>query len=100
MNLPKEQIKQICTILIFLAASWSTSSCQSHQLGDSWIRPQDGMVMVYVPAGEFQMGSSKEMMSAAKDMCNQAMGEPAPGICTYNTFMDEYPDHPVELTDF
>jgi formylglycine-generating enzyme required for sulfatase activity len=25
--------------------------------GDSWTRPQDGMVMVYIPAGEFQMGS-------------------------------------------
>jgi formylglycine-generating enzyme required for sulfatase activity len=46
------------------------------------------------------MGSSKDMVFAAKDMCNQAMGEPAPGICTYNTFMDEYPDHPVELTEF
>jgi formylglycine-generating enzyme required for sulfatase activity len=27
------------------------------QLGDSWTRPADGMVMVYVPAGEFEMGS-------------------------------------------
>jgi formylglycine-generating enzyme required for sulfatase activity len=26
-------------------------------LGDTWIRPADGMVMVYVPAGEFEMGS-------------------------------------------
>jgi serine/threonine-protein kinase len=27
-------------------------------LGDTWIRPADGMVMVYVPAGEFEMGSN------------------------------------------
>ena len=27
-------------------------------LGDIWIRPADDMVMVYVPAGEFEMGSS------------------------------------------
>lgn len=27
-------------------------------LGESWIRPADGMVMVYVPAGEFEMGSN------------------------------------------
>ena len=26
-------------------------------LGDTWIRPADGMVMVFVPAGEFEMGS-------------------------------------------
>jgi formylglycine-generating enzyme required for sulfatase activity len=26
-------------------------------LGDTWPRPTDGMVMVYVPAGEFEMGS-------------------------------------------
>jgi formylglycine-generating enzyme required for sulfatase activity len=94
-----ERTRQIF-ILIILFASLSISACKSHQLGDSWNRPQDGMVLVYVPAGEFLMGSSKEMVFAAKDMCNQAMGKPAPGICTYNTFMDEYPDHPVELSEF
>lgn len=26
--------------------------------GDSWTRPADGMVMVFVPAGEFEMGST------------------------------------------
>jgi formylglycine-generating enzyme required for sulfatase activity len=28
-------------------------------LGDSWIRPTDGMVMVYVPGGRFNMGSDQ-----------------------------------------
>jgi formylglycine-generating enzyme required for sulfatase activity len=28
------------------------------QLGDTWTRPADGMTMVYVPAGEFLMGSN------------------------------------------
>ena len=27
------------------------------QLGDTWMRPTDGMTMSYVPAGEFEMGS-------------------------------------------
>ena len=29
-------------------------------LGDTWTRPADQMVMVYVPAGEFEMGNSAE----------------------------------------
>jgi len=28
-------------------------------VGDTWTRPADGMVMVYVPAGEFDMGSTE-----------------------------------------
>jgi formylglycine-generating enzyme required for sulfatase activity len=32
--------------------------------GDTWTRPRDGMVMVYVPAGEFLMGSSENVGSA------------------------------------
>ena len=27
------------------------------QLGDTWLRPADDMIMSYIPAGEFQMGS-------------------------------------------
>ena len=30
-----------------------------YALGDTWTRPADGMGMVYVPAGEFQMGSTE-----------------------------------------
>ena len=29
----------------------------SAELGDTWMRPMDGLVMSYIPAGEFQMGS-------------------------------------------
>jgi formylglycine-generating enzyme required for sulfatase activity len=29
-------------------------------LGDTWVRPADGSVMVYVPAGEFEMGSDNQ----------------------------------------
>lgn len=29
-------------------------------LGDTWTRPRDGMDMVYVPAGEFEMGSDNQ----------------------------------------
>ncbi len=35
--------------------------------GDIWIRPADGAVMVYVPAGEFLMGSPDDDPDAADD---------------------------------
>ena len=43
-----------------LAISLSISSCGTPELGigSTQISPQDGMVLVYVPAGEFLMGSA------------------------------------------
>lgn len=35
--------------------------------GNTWIRPADGMVMVYIPAGEFLMGSTDEGYDAGGD---------------------------------
>lgn len=88
-------------LLILITLSWLGSACQTPQLGDTWTREQDGMVMVYVPAGEFQMGSTKEMVFAAKDLCNESYGEEGnPAVCRYESFMDEYPDHAVSLSGF
>jgi formylglycine-generating enzyme required for sulfatase activity len=36
-------------------------------LGDTWARPVDGMTMVYVPGGEFQMGSAHDDSAAVSD---------------------------------
>jgi hypothetical protein len=41
----------------------------SSQLGDSQIRQIDGMQMVYVPAGEFRMGSESEEVDFALQQC-------------------------------
>lgn len=35
----------------------TVTSTPKLEIGLSWTRPEDGMVMMYVPAGEFQMGS-------------------------------------------
>jgi Tol biopolymer transport system component/formylglycine-generating enzyme required for sulfatase activity len=48
-------------------------------LGDSYIRPSDGMTMFFVPAGSFLMGSSKNDPDASSD---------------------EYPQHEVKLDSF
>jgi len=41
-------------------AASAPSPVSPGHLGDTWTRPADGVVMVYVPAGEFSMGLSKE----------------------------------------
>jgi serine/threonine-protein kinase len=51
----------------------------SGSLGDTWTRPADQMVMVFVPAGDFMMGS----------------GAGSPGADR-----DEFPQHPVTLDAF
>jgi formylglycine-generating enzyme required for sulfatase activity/predicted Ser/Thr protein kinase len=37
----------------------STLKLRALSAGDTWVRPADEMVMVYVPAGEFEMGSTE-----------------------------------------
>jgi len=64
-------------------------------LGDTWLRPADGMVMVYVPAGEFQMGSTEAEVDAALELCNQYYRG-----CERRWFEDERPIHPVALDGF
>lgn len=59
----------LIAILIISGQSHSKSTKRStmipataptgYKVGDTWTRPSDGMLMVYVPAGEFQMGSEE-----------------------------------------
>ena len=44
-------------------------------LGEIWIRPADGMEMVYVTAGEYVMGSDDEEVNNALKMCNEIQGD-------------------------
>jgi hypothetical protein len=57
--------------------------------GDSWIRPVDGMVMVYVPGGKFEMGSA-DHGAYAMHLCKQYYGD-----CLWDSYRDEGPAHPV-----
>jgi formylglycine-generating enzyme required for sulfatase activity len=58
-------------------------------------RAADGMVMVYVPGGTFQMGSTDEEVDDALQLCNQYYGD-----CQRSWFEDEQPAHLVTLDSF
>jgi len=64
-------------------------------LGDIWTRPADGMVTVYVPAGEFEMGSDDDEVDYALQLCNDYFGD-----CEREWFEDEQPIHTVALDGF
>ena len=61
-------------------------------IGSIWTRPADGMVMVYVPAGDFTMG----------DTADQALGECQKfrNDCQRDWFTDEEPPHTVSLDSY
>lgn len=63
-------------------------------LGDTWTRPADGAVMVYVPGGTFQMGSVDAEIDTAFSLCEQELGS---GKCEQSWYTDESPQHLVTL---
>jgi formylglycine-generating enzyme required for sulfatase activity len=69
----------------------------SASLHDTWIRPADGMEMVYVPGGTFQMGSTNAEINAAFEQCEQ---DNVSGECVRSWFENESPRHPVTLDSF
>jgi formylglycine-generating enzyme required for sulfatase activity len=48
-------------------AAATSSDASFPALGDTWLRPADGMVMVYVPGGTFPMGSAADDPEAVPD---------------------------------
>ncbi|HSR30624.1 MAG TPA: formylglycine-generating enzyme family protein [Anaerolineae bacterium] len=60
-------------------------------IGDTWTRPTDGAVMVYVPAGEFLMGCADEEIDAILEDCSD---------CERSLFSHEQPQHTVYLDAF
>jgi formylglycine-generating enzyme required for sulfatase activity len=58
-------------------------------------RAADGMVMVYVPAGEFTMGSTDEEADAALALCGEYRSN-----CERHWFEHELPAHTVALDGF
>lgn len=72
------------------------------RLSETRIRPADGAAMVYVPAGEFQMGSDYEETRYALALCKEHAGSASEAIstCGPSVFANEGPAHAVALDAF
>ena len=64
-------------------------------LGDTWTRPADEMVMIYVPEGEFEMGSTDAQVDEAFALCYEVDRS-----CKREYFELEHPTHTVALDGF
>lgn len=73
----------------------ATTEIPAAQPIDTRVRPADGMVMVYVPPGEFTMGSTDEEVDHALTLCNEYYGD-----CKRERFEREQPAHTVALDGF
>ena len=71
-------------------------------VGDSWTRPADGMRMLYVPGGEFDMGTDADHVRITLELCGETASRMfGPGSrCFASEFADEMPAHVVALDGF
>ena len=58
-----------------LEQSHLNQSADENQVGRVQIRSQDGMHMMYVPAGQFEMGTSDNELDLLMTACDQANGQ-------------------------
>jgi formylglycine-generating enzyme required for sulfatase activity len=69
-----------------------------HQLGDAYIRGLDGMKMVFVPSGQFEMGMSEVELNLAMQACESLHGEGE--SCQRKHYQSSRPVHPVALDSY
>ncbi|MGD8814640.1 MAG: formylglycine-generating enzyme family protein [Anaerolineales bacterium] len=86
-------------LLMFLLCEIALYGCASDKtpaLGDTMVRSTDGMTMVYVPSGEFMMGTDDIELDIALEMCHSYYE----GGCRREWFEVEQPTHAVALDGF
>lgn len=89
-----KRLLPLCLSVAFLALAASGCGPDS-SLGDAWTRPADDMVMVYVPGGEFEMGSDNDDLDYMMQLCKEYYGD-----CFRGWFKNEQPVHTVALDGF
>ena len=72
---------------------------------DTWTRSADGMEMVYLPAGEYSMGSTDAEVGMAVELCDEYHAgchtcDPERDICKSVWYANEQPAHTVSLDTF
>jgi formylglycine-generating enzyme required for sulfatase activity len=83
-----------------IAADTQPTPTAIHSLGDVQERTRDGMPMVYVPGGDFMMGSDYLGTAYARQLCFAYSKTDAVANCQSGNFGDESPAHPVTLSGF
>lgn len=73
MNRYLFRIVSLSVLLMGCSPSRQVTLPVEADLGDTWVRPTDGATMIYVPEGEFLMGSEQGNTSADKDEKPQHM---------------------------
>jgi serine/threonine-protein kinase len=89
----KKTIPSILTVLAFAVLAGGCESSSGPSAGDQSTRAADGMIMLYVPAGQFEMGSEDSEVDAALQMCLTYYQ----AGCKRSWFEVEQPVHTVQL---
>jgi formylglycine-generating enzyme required for sulfatase activity len=74
-------------------------------LRDTWTRRRDRMEMVYLPAGEYRMGSADDEVAIAVELCDKYHAgchtcDPERDICKSAWYANEQPAHAVAMDAF
>ena len=77
-----------------------STATPSPPAGDVQRRPSDGMDMVFVPGGEFRMGTDYLQAAYAREVCKAFNPEGGLAVCQATSFGDEAPAHMVTLDGF
>ena len=94
------RIQSKAIIILLALALAGACTANRFEAGSEQVSAIDGRVMVYVPAGEFVMGSDREMVLYAEALCKYFRGTQAAAVCKFTAFADEQPAHTVRLDGF